>query len=319
MLIQVDSTVRYLPPAEPSETSEPADSVDLADDAPQLDTIRRGDSLFTVRRDTTRITSDTLERYALQEKLFIATGSALISRGEMTASAEVASFWEDRELITLGAGETPPTDSTDVDSTELTEDPPLQADTTELADTDPLPVDSLGTDSVATDSLGQDPVAGAPIPLPPTPIVWYDRSQLSGDSIAIQLPEKKVRTIDVIGDAMTISETDAAGRYDQLAAERIIFNVRQDTIRSINAEDRAASMYFIFENTLPDGVNRSSGDTITILFDKGKASRIGIHGTESRAEGEVVPEKRVAGNEMRYRLDGFVLYGRAQRERPPAE
>ncbi len=300
MLIQVDSVVRYLPPVEPDD--DVSDTTSIAESPPRLDTIRRGDSLFTVRRDTTRITSDILERYALQEKLLVATGSAVFSRGEMTASAEYARFYEDRELITLGPGAPVAIDSVDTDTT---------AD--EIIDEiiDEEIVDDQTSDSLATDSLGTDPVAGLPPPLPKTPIVWYEESQLTGDSIAIQLREKKVETIDVVGRAMTISGTDGAGRYDQLAAERILFTVSQDTIRRINAEQRAASMYFIFEKSRPDGVNRSSGDTITILFREGKASRIGIYGVESRAEGEIVPERRVAGEEERYRLDGFVLYERA--------
>lgn len=314
MLIQIDSVVRYLPPAEPSDEvsdddddddDDVSDTTSVAESTPRLDTIRRGDSLFTVRRDTTRITSDVLERYALQEKLFVATGSAVISRGEMTASAEIARFYEDRELITLGPGAPVATDSTLSDTTA---DEIVEAEIPDALD--PLPIDS--TEFAETDSLSGDPVAGLPPPLPKTPIVWYEKSQLTGDSIAIQLAEKKVQTIDVVGRAMTISGTDAAGRYDQLAAERILFSVSQDTIRRINAEQRAASMYFVFEKNRPDGVNRSSGDTITILFEEGKASRIGIYGQESRAEGEIVPERRVAGSELRYRLDGFVLYERAE-------
>ena len=295
VLLQIDSTIRTIKPS----GTVGQDSVEAPDTtlSPQLDTIQRGDSLFTVQRDTTCITATTLERFAADEtdKLFRASGSAQISRGEMLATAEVAQFFEDRELITLGTGgpaDTSATDTTAVDSTAI--EPPLS------------------DEEFPSESLEPDGVPGAPPPLPKTPVVWYEESQMTGDSIAIELREKKVQTIDVVTSAMTISGTDAEGRYDQLAADRIIFNVHRDTIRSIHAQQAAASMYFIFERGRPDGVNRSSGDTIIILFDKGKASRIGIYGPDSRAEGEILPERSVAGNERNYRLDGFVLW-----ERPP--
>lgn len=340
VLTQIDSTLRYIRPRETGDggegedlpdTTPPIDTAaddtteDLSDSGPILDTIRRGDSLFTLQRDTTRITADTLERFALDEKLFVATGNARMSRGTLLATAEVARFYEDRELVTLGPGRFGPDaaevdtlgggvtgpDSTDVpeDGTDLPEEvlPDTTSDLPAGDGEDPIPSDSLDT----ADSASGDPVAGLPPPLPPTPIVWYDSSQLTGDSIAIQLEERKVRTIDVLGNAMAISSTDVEKRYDQLASTNLLFNVEQDTIRSVYAMDQAASMYFIFEDAQPDGVNRSSGDTIIILFDRGKASRISIYGPSSGAEGEIIPENQVAGSEERFRLDGFVWYERS--------
>jgi len=339
VLTQIDSTLRYIrpretgdgiPPEDRSDTLPPTDTAaggttdDLSDTGPVLDTIRRGDSLFTLQRDTTRITADTLERFALDEKLFVATGNARMSRGTLLATAEVARFYEDRELVTLGPGRFGPgaaevdtlaggvtgPDSTRVpdDGADLPEEalPDTTSDLPAGDGDDPIASDSLGTG----DSASGDPVAGLPPPLPPTPIVWYDSSQLTGDSIAIQLEERKVRTIDVLGNAMAISSTDIERRYDQLASTNLLFNVEQDTIRSVYAMDQAASMYFIFEDAQPDGVNRSSGDTIIILFNRGKASRISIYGPSSGAEGEIIPENQVAGSEERYRLDGFVWYER---------
>ena len=340
VLTQIDSTLRYIRPRETGDGGAPEDlpdtpspidttaddtTDDLSDSGPILDTIRRGDSLFTLQRDTTRITADTLERFALDEKLFVATGNARMSRGTLLATAEVARFYEDRELVTLGPGRLGPGAAevdtlgggvTGPDSTGVPDDgadPPEEV----LPDTtSDLPAGD-GDDPIASDSLDMhdsasgDPVPGLPPPLPPTPIVWYDSSQLTGDSIAIQLEERKVRTIDVLGNAMAISSTDVEKRYDQLASTNLLFNVEQDTIRSVYAMDQAASMYFIFEDAQPDGVNRSSGDTIIILFNRGKASRISIYGPSSGAEGEIIPESQVAGSEERFRLDGFVWYERS--------
>lgn len=292
-LTQIDSTIRPVLP----ESKTPDDTNGVIDAPPdslavRLDTIRRGDSLFIVRRDTTTITARTLERFTADRREFTATGNARIRRGTLEAIAEIARFFEDEEIVALGPGRAPtssPSDSVASDTADVVEEPP--------------PPDP--------DEAPEEPVAGDPVPESGGPIVWYDESQLTGDTITVFLEEKKLRTIDVEGNAFAISAGDAPERYDQLASERLIFTVLQDTIRSIRANGAAASIYFLYESRAPNGLNRSSGDTIVIGFTDGKAARVGIYGPRSRLEGEVIPEKDVAGRETVYRLSGFNLYPRA--------
>lgn len=307
-LTQIDSTLRLVSPSK-EEEEEPADTATAPPDslAVVLDTIRRGDSLFTVRRDTTVITALKLERFAKDRKEFTATGDARIVRGTLEAVAEIARYFEDDEVVALGPGRSGRARG---------------ADTAAVASDTAGVVDGTGEPPADGDEMEEEfpePVAGDPVPDIQEPIVWYEESQLTGDTITVFLEEKKLRTIDVVGSAFAISSGDVEERYDQLAAERLIFNVLLDTIRSIHANGAAASIYFIYENGAPNGLNRSSGDTIVIAFADGKASRVGIYGPRTRLEGEVIPEKDVAGRETVYRLSGFTRHERGDADDEPGE
>ena len=310
-LIQVDSTLRPVVASTDTTTLPPDSSAIVEETSPPLDTIRQGDSLFTLRRDTTEITARVLERFASERKEFVATGDARMKQGELEARGGIARFFEDDEIVALGPGDgrgrIADTSST-IPEDSVTTDHPVVNDSIYQMPEGGYPVYPEGGEGVAGETL--DTAAA----LPTTPIVWYEDSQLTGDTITVFLEEKKLRLIDVLGSAFTISTSDAPGRYDQLAAEHLIFNVYQDTIRTVHAQESAASIYFLYDNDLPDGVNRSSSDTIVIWFDQGKASRIAYYGTRSGAEGEIIPEKDVRGREGVYRLSGFALYEREEKK-----
>ncbi|MCB0711493.1 MAG: hypothetical protein KDD67_04095 [Ignavibacteriae bacterium] len=314
-LVQADSTVRPLLPSSEGtvdSTSLPPDSSGTAQAPTNLDTIQRGDSLFTVKRDTTEITAQKLERFAGDRKEFVATGNARMKRGDLEARSGIARFFDDEEVIALGPGDgrnnatdTSATDGSDqIDTDTVTTDGGGVRDSTEKEGDGGFPEFSEGEDGIT----GETPPDSVSIPL--TPIVWYDDSQLTGDTITVYLEEKKLQLIDVVGSAFAISTNNAPERYDQLAAEHLIFNIYQDTIRTVHAQESAASIYFLFDKEAPDGVNRASCDTIIIWFESGKASRIGYYGPRTGSEGEIIPEKDVVGKERTYRLSGFTLYER---------
>ncbi|MGE3800975.1 MAG: OstA-like protein [Candidatus Kapaibacterium sp.] len=312
-LIQADSTVRpLLPSSEGIVDTLPPDSSDITRAPTNLDTIQRGDSLFTIQRDTTEITALKLERFTGDRKEFVATGNARMKRGDLEARSGIARFFDEEEVIALGPGDgrndaidTSAADGSDqIDADTVTTDGGDVRDSTEREEDEEFPEFPEGGDGIA----GETPPDSVTIPL--TPIFWYDDSQLTGDTITVYLEEKKLQLIDVVGSAFAISTSDAPERYDQLAAQHLIFNIYDDTIRTVHAQESAASIYFLFDKEAPDGVNRASCDTIIIWFESGKASRIGYYGPRTGSEGEIIPEKDVVGKERTYRLSGFTLYER---------
>jgi hypothetical protein len=57
-------------------------------------------------------------------------------------------------------------------------------------------------------------------------------------------------------------------------------------------------------------MNRSSGDTIRIEFDRGDVRRIAVLGPRSRLEGDYFPEPMITGRETQFRLVGFRWFER---------
>ncbi len=147
------------------------------------------------------------------------------------------------------------------------------------------------------------------------PFVWYEKTQVSGDSIFIKLTERKLKKIIVRGNAFAISlsDTNYTNRFDQMSGETITMNFDEGKINNILVDVTATSLYYLYETEVsaadttikvqkPNGINITSGDQIMILFEDKKVEAIKI---SSGVEGKYYPENLVEGKESEYNLAGF--------------
>lgn len=252
------------------------------------------DSLRSFRYDTTIITSRVMEAYRGDQEEYRATGNVVLTRGTLQAVGQIARFLNDREIITLGPGEK----RVVVDSATSPDSATSGSVSTPVTG---LPRPDTSAIVAATDSL-RSPF--------PAPIIWYDKSQITGDTITIGMKERKLQWIEVLHDAFAISEGKIPQRLDQLRGKRMLFTVLQDTIREVRSEGEAASIYFNYDAENPDGVIRAVCDTMVITFDAGQAAQVETIGGERLSDWEIVPEQNVEGAESSYRLEGFRRYDR---------
>lgn len=145
------------------------------------------------------------------------------------------------------------------------------------------------------------------IALQKNPIIWSDNNQITGDSIRIKMEDKKLRSLWAKNRAMAISKVDTAlpNRYNQLTGRELTMYFRANKLEQIDAQKNAISLYYLFDNDKPNGVNKSSGDRIFIDFIDGAVDRIKIVGG---VQGQYFPEKMILNKELDYNLDGFRLY-----------
>jgi len=135
--------------------------------------------------------------------------------------------------------------------------------------------------------------------------VWNDSTEIVSDSIAMLLPNRKIDKVFAIGHAFLTTPVEGLGETDriqQLQGERMTLRVEQDTIRDVLVSRNALSMYFLVSNGKADGVNRTSGDTIRIEFQKKAVNRVVVI---SGTEGEYFPEAFVANRAKAFRLSAF--------------
>jgi len=139
-----------------------------------------------------------------------------------------------------------------------------------------------------------------------SPVVWYQDSQTTGDSIDVALESRRLHEVFVDGNALTLSRADPSrpSRYDQLAGETLRMEFAEKRLRTVRADVRAMSIYYAYEDTAANGVTTSTGDRITLLFDEGRVRSISIVGG---VEGEYHPEPLVVGREGEFRVPGFLL------------
>jgi hypothetical protein len=142
-----------------------------------------------------------------------------------------------------------------------------------------------------------------------SPFVWYtaNRSQdnqVSGDSIFIKLKKRKLETVYVRGKATALSRADSlyVDRYNQMTGQEIILHFAESKIHRIDVDRTATSLYYLFDGEKPNGLNKTSGDHVAIVFTDGKIDKMKII---AGVEGQYFPEKMVKHRESDYNLQGF--------------
>ena len=146
--------------------------------------------------------------------------------------------------------------------------------------------------------------AGDSILLRSAPVIWYRDTQVSGDSVNVYLKKRKLDRLLVMGSAFAVSRSDSLHpeRYDQIAGDRLTMLFGAAGLSRTDVEGRALSLYHLYDDTLANGLNRTSGDRIVMLFAGGKAETITVYGG---VEGDYFPENMVRGKETDYALPGF--------------
>jgi len=138
------------------------------------------------------------------------------------------------------------------------------------------------------------------------PIVWYRENQVTGDTIFLTLEENKLKTVSVKTRAFVLSQSDSLfpSRYNQLTGRSILMTFHDNKLQQSFVERNAISLYFLYDDSTGNGVNKTSGDAITMLFDDGKPNTIHVI---KGIEGNYFPENLLKRDELQYNLDGFLL------------
>lgn len=145
---------------------------------------------------------------------------------------------------------------------------------------------------------------GDSIVLNQNPIIWYEDTQLFSDSTVIYLKNRKLKMISAFGNAFagTVSDSVYYNRINQLLGNKIELIFEGDSLRFIVSYGDAKSLYFLIDEEGPEGVSRSSADTIFIdvIDNKPKFIR-----WIKAVDGEYFPEKLVFNNPELYYLPSF--------------
>lgn len=152
------------------------------------------------------------------------------------------------------------------------------------------------------------PTAGSEegIPLEETrlfrsPLTWFERSQVWGDSIRVRAHERSLDTVYVRGAAFAAQQDTTIDRIQQLKGRTITAYFRRDSIQRILARPNGQAIRFsVSENDSLSGATRASGDFVELRFEEGDVRTVqfgpGIEGTAYH-EKEHIPDP--------FRLEGF--------------
>jgi lipopolysaccharide export system protein LptA len=138
------------------------------------------------------------------------------------------------------------------------------------------------------------------------PILWYENSQLSGDSITIFIRDNQIRLLDVDRRAFLLSQDSVyESRFNQLSGNRIEVEFSNGEISKTEVYGDVHSIYYLYEDNSPNGLTKSSSKSASINFENKKVSAVKLYGSPAT---EYYPENKVEGKELSFTLPDYVFY-----------
>ena len=144
------------------------------------------------------------------------------------------------------------------------------------------------------------------LPASPQPILWYDNSQLTGDSTVVYIKGNNIDKLDVERNAFILSQNKIfKNRFDQISGNKIIIRFEKGNIVQTDVYGGIHSIYYLYDGDTPNGLTKSSSESAKIYFEDNKVSTVKLYGTPNS---EYYPEKQVKGSEPAFTLPGYVIH-----------
>ncbi len=138
------------------------------------------------------------------------------------------------------------------------------------------------------------------------PVLWFTLSQMTGDSIRINLSDNKIKLVNIKKNAMILSRNEKyTSRYDQLSGSNIKLHFDNNKLTRTEIEGNALSYYYFYDEEEPSGIMKSSAKSIVAFFNDNKVDDVKMYGDP---RSEFHPENLVEGKEKQFSLPGFTIY-----------
>lgn len=139
------------------------------------------------------------------------------------------------------------------------------------------------------------------------PVIWYIENQIYADSTDMFLEKASLKKIHAMGSAFALSQYDTSrkNRYNQISGQILKIYFNKNKLDTILSENQSMALYYVLDEDKPNGVNKSSGDKIIMLFSDGKIKQVKVN---SGVEGTYYPEKMLINREGEYNLPRFKIF-----------
>lgn len=136
------------------------------------------------------------------------------------------------------------------------------------------------------------------------PIIWFDSTQLRGDSVFITMQNRKLRGIHSMGNALaaSVADTSKPDRINQISALKIQIDFQKDSIKRIAGMKDAKTLYFYKSEDGEELAARNSSDSVFIIFELGEIADIVWTGG---VQGQNFPDSMVIEQAKSFFLPNF--------------
>ncbi len=136
------------------------------------------------------------------------------------------------------------------------------------------------------------------------PLMWSGESQLSAKEIRIHTVNNKIKSFELIENALAITQIDSV-RYNQIKGKNMEGFFVQDTIRQINVWGSAQAVYYVKNDQKKImGLNKTDCSSMHLYMKKGEVQRVQF---SKEPNSQVLPIKGL--QPLEHRLKGFAWHG----------
>jgi lipopolysaccharide export system protein LptA len=137
------------------------------------------------------------------------------------------------------------------------------------------------------------------------PVLWYENSQLMGDSITIYLDDGDITLLTVNNNSFMLSQNkNFDKRFDQTSSDSIELYFSENRLERAEFVGKVQSIYFLYDEDETNGVVKSTAHNAVIVFKDNEIDQVRLFGSPTS---EYHPEVKVEGLERTFTLPKFVL------------
>jgi lipopolysaccharide export system protein LptA len=138
------------------------------------------------------------------------------------------------------------------------------------------------------------------------PVIWYNTSQMSGDSLTVILNGRQIDKVYLNENSLITSHNEFyPSRYDQITGRNVILFFNESELQKTDVYENVLSIYFMYDLEKPNGLVKASSRDAKISFSEDKVSEVRLYGDPVS---EYHPENLIKGKEKDFLLPRFVLY-----------
>lgn len=137
------------------------------------------------------------------------------------------------------------------------------------------------------------------------PVLWYENSQLMGDSITIYLEDGQIKNLLVNNNSFMLSQNKIFDkRFDQSSSDSVHLYFSNNRLERAEFSGKVQSIYYLYDDDVPNGIVKSTAHNAVIVFLENEIDQVRLFGSPTS---EYHPEVKVEGLERTFTLPKFVL------------
>jgi len=138
------------------------------------------------------------------------------------------------------------------------------------------------------------------------PVMWFENSQLVGDSINILIKENLLDRIDIKTKAFILTKNENYPmRFDQISGDSIKMHFDKSKLSFTEVFGNVLSIYYMYDDGEKNGLLKSSSKDMKVYFDSSRVVDVKMYGEPLS---EFHPENLIENNEREFTLPSFVIF-----------